>query len=110
MGTTAGRRRRLTCLWMACTAWLGLHAAQVGRSLRPDHALALSATPTIQVPVNEAEARAFLRGETLPVPLSLRGWVAPSLSGFALGWGKAVDGVLKNHMPKGLRVATQPVE
>jgi 16S rRNA C967 or C1407 C5-methylase (RsmB/RsmF family)/NOL1/NOP2/fmu family ribosome biogenesis protein len=90
---------------------LGLHAVrQVGRSLRPDHALALSATPTIQVPVNEAEARAFLRGETLPVPLSLRGWTAPSLSGFALGWGKAVDGVLKNHVPKGLRVATQPVE
>ena len=90
---------------------LGLHAVrQVGRSLRPDHALALSATPTIQIPVDETEARAFLRGETLPVPLSLRGWTAPSLSGFALGWGKAVDGVLKNHVPKGLRVATQPVE
>lgn len=32
-----------------------------------------------------------------------RGWTLMKTDGFALGWGKASGGVIKNHYPKGLR-------
>ncbi|MNR59882.1 hypothetical protein D3C85_1812350 [compost metagenome] len=50
------------------------------------------------------EAAAYLRGETLPVPDSLKGWTLVTVSGYPLGFGKASGGQLKNHLPKGLRV------
>ena len=53
--------------------------------------------------MTEAEAARYLAGETLPAPEDLRGWVLPSLRGLPLGWGKASGGVVKNHVPKGLR-------
>lgn len=49
-------------------------------------------------------AQSYLRGETLTIPdRDLRGWVLILYNGFALGWGKAANGVIKNHYPKGLR-------
>ncbi|MBQ4111267.1 MAG: RsmF rRNA methyltransferase first C-terminal domain-containing protein, partial [Clostridia bacterium] len=68
----------------------------------PDHALALCAGAGIRsLAVDYDSAVAFLRGETLPC--GLRGWHTVSFGGLALGWGKASDGVMKNHYPKGLR-------
>ncbi len=49
-----------------------------------------------------AAACAYLRGETLPAP-GVRGWRIVTYNGLPLGWGKASDGVMKNHYPKGLR-------
>ncbi len=49
-----------------------------------------------------AAACAYLRGETLPAP-GVRGWRIVTYQGLPLGWGKASDGVMKNHYPKGLR-------
>ena len=53
-------------------------------------------------PLSEADARRYLRGETLPTALS--GWCAVTYAGLSLGLAKGADGVLKNHLPKGLRV------
>lgn len=51
---------------------------------------------------------AFLSGNTLPCPESFRGWSAVSVRAgsrsFPVGFGKAVDGVMKNHVPKGLYI------
>ena len=68
----------------------------------PDHALALCAGAGIRtLAVDYDAAAAYLRGETLPC--ELRGWHTVSYCGLPLGWGKASDGVMKNHYPKGLR-------
>ena len=68
----------------------------------PDHALALCAGAGIRsFAVDYDAAAAYLRGETLPC--ELRGWHTVSYCGLPLGWGKASDGVMKNHYPKGLR-------
>ena len=42
--------------------------------------------------------------QTLSVEESLKGYCAVTCHGLALGFGKAVSGTLKNHLPKGLRV------
>ncbi len=73
----------------------------------PDHALAMAWEPTADggaiFPVqDEATAWTYLRGETLPAP-DRRGWHIVTYAGLPLGWGKASDGVMKNHYPKGLR-------
>ena len=68
----------------------------------PDHALALAAgLPIRSFDVDFESACAYLRGETLPC--DLRGWYTVTYEGLSLGWGKASDGVMKNHYPKGLR-------
>ncbi len=83
---------------------VGLHlgASQSGRFV-PDHALALGGAPQNTLPLSESDAARFLRGEELPVSDALQGWYAPAFCGFALGFGKASGGALKNHYPKGLR-------
>lgn len=83
---------------------LGLHLGDVrGKLFFPDHALPLWRAPHPALPVMEEQAAAYQRGETLPAPPALRGFCAPTLGGLALGWGKASDGQMKNHYPKGLR-------
>ena len=70
----------------------------------PAHALAMAAGLPLQsqVALSEAEAMRYLRGETLSSSLS--GWCAVTYGGLALGLGKGSDGILKNHLPKGLRI------
>jgi len=73
----------------------------------PSHALALSCRPEmVRLSLDlEASGRAvqdYLRGHTLSADLP-DGWALVTVDGFALGWGKVVGGVLKNHYPKGLR-------
>ncbi len=76
-----------------------------GKIFMPDHALAMGLPqggyPAI--PVDEAQAAAYQRGETLPAPESLNGFCLVTLNGLALGFGKASSGQVKNHYPKGLR-------
>lgn len=45
------------------------------------------------------ELQAYLRGESFPLP-GQDGWVLVCVEGWPLGWGKRVQGVLKNHYPK----------
>lgn len=65
-----------------------------------------TATPTGRfvrhVTVDEQGAAAFFRGEMLPC--GEKGFTAVLWEGLCIGFGKAVDGKLKNHFPKGLRI------
>ncbi|MBR2924961.1 MAG: RsmB/NOP family class I SAM-dependent RNA methyltransferase [Clostridia bacterium] len=77
-----------------------------GKVFMPDHALAMGlpvdgAYPAVAV--NETQAAAYQRGETLPAPEGISGYCLVTLDGLALGFGKASDGQVKNHYPKGLR-------
>lgn len=82
----------------------GLHLGRLkGKHFQPDHALALACEARQQLPLTLADALRFLHGEALNVSNTLEGWTTPTLQGWQLGWGKAVQGQLKNHYPKGLR-------
>ena len=76
-----------------------------GKTLFPCHHL-FTATPTERftrvVTVDDMSAAAFLRGEM--IPCTGKGYTAVLWNGLCLGFGKAVDGNLKNHFPKGLRI------
>lgn len=77
-----------------------------GKIFFPDHALAMGLRqpyPFPTVPLTVDEARKYQGGQVIPVPDTLRGFVLPTLDGLALGFGKAADGQMKNHYPKGLR-------
>jgi NOL1/NOP2/fmu family ribosome biogenesis protein len=73
----------------------------------PSHALALGlrqseAKLVCDLPAGGDLVLAYLQGHTLRVDLP-NGWTLVTVDGFPLGWGKVVNGVLKNHYPKGLR-------
>ena len=58
----------------------------------------------IELSPDSREIQAYLRGETVNIPGNMKnGWYAVTCGGCAVGGGKLVDGVLKNHYPKGLR-------
>ena len=84
----------------------GLELAELRRELAvPAHALALwtaSASSCHALRSEDPACAAYLRGETLPT--DARGWTLVTADGLSLGWGKGVNGVLKNHYPKGLRI------
>lgn len=85
---------------------LPLGELRKGRFL-PSHALAL-ACQLSQVKRSHdlsgvgQSVQDYLRGHTLSVDLP-NGWALVTVDEFPLGWGKVVNGVLKNHYPKGLR-------
>lgn len=69
----------------------------------PDHALALSLKPAEVKQVTELrEPEKYLRGETVECEYD-KGWTLVTVNNIPLGWGKAQNGTLKNHYPKGLR-------
>ncbi len=76
-----------------------------GKTFFPCHHL-FTASPVERfvntVAVDDAAAAAFLRGEMIPA--DGKGYTAVLWNGLCLGFGKAVDGKLKNHFPKGLRL------
>ena len=84
----------------------GLHLCRLGRGyIEPDHALAMALAPgeaAQAVEFDEAQALRLLSGET--TDSALRGWALLTHRGMPLGWGKASGGVMKNHIPKGLRI------
>jgi NOL1/NOP2/fmu family ribosome biogenesis protein len=47
--------------------------------------------------------QAFLSGETIPSE-GTPGWTLVTVDGWPLGWGKRVQGILKNHYPKGWQI------
>ena len=74
---------------------------------RPAHALALALRPsdmtqTLHWTAGSPEIKAYLAGQTVPVT-GVQGWALVCVDGFALGWGKGVNGRLQNHYPRGLR-------
>lgn len=83
---------------------LGLHLGEIkGKVFAPDHALSLALPCKRQLDVDEEAARAYQNGQVLPCPEEQKGWITPVYQGLQLGWGKASQGQIKNHYPKGLR-------
>lgn len=86
------------------TLRVGLQLGEMkGRVFVPDHALALFCPSRNSIEITVEQARHYQAGQVLSVSESLHGFVTPVLDGLALGWGKASNGQLKNHYPKGLR-------
>lgn len=84
--------------------WLGIFKKN---RFEPAHALALGlkaneAKHTLRLRPEEPETAAYLRGESISIS-GENGWNLVTLDGFPLGWGKMVNGVLKNYYPRGLR-------
>ena len=82
----------------------GIHLGEVrGRIANPDHAAAMSIEPPdIQVLEVDAEnACRYMAGETINA--EEEGWLMIRYKGLILGWGKGSGGVVRNHLPKGLR-------
>lgn len=95
--------------------WKGLQVLRVGIKLgevkngrfEPDHALVMSAkreelASAVDLQLEDGRVEKYLRGETLETEQK-NGWCAVCVAGYPLGLGKAVNGTLKNHLPKGLR-------
>ncbi|MBE6651056.1 MAG: hypothetical protein E7613_07055 [Ruminococcaceae bacterium] len=57
----------------------------------------------IDLPLDDARICAYLRGESFSYDIE-NGWCAVLIDGIPLGGGKAVNGQIKNHYPKGLRI------
>ena len=81
--------------------WLGTFKKE---RFEPAHPLALFLKPgqaknVFNLPSDSRELAAYLRGETLPTTTS--GWAVVTVDGFPIGWGKGVQGTLKNHFPRG---------
>ena len=79
----------------------------VSKTFKPDHHLFMAARPECiknKVEVTEEQVRAFYRGETLDIANNIKGFCAVMYDGLCIGFGKASGGVLKNHLPKGIRI------
>ena len=84
--------------------WLG--SFKKGR-FEPSHALALGLrveqiNNRISFNIEDPHIENYLRGESFPSQGS-NNWVLVDVNGFPIGWGKRVQGVLKNYYPIGLR-------
>ena len=96
-------------------AWEGLQALRVGVRLgevkngrfAPNHSLALCVKKeeckiALDLPQTDTRVEKYLRGETVEGEI-VDGWCVVCIEGYPLGLGKAVNGTVKNHLPKGLR-------
>ena len=85
----------------------GLHVAtQKKKRFEPAHALALHLSPGKTnrcYEMTKEQAQRYLRGETFSCDAALKGWMLLVIDGYAIGFGKAGGGQMKNHYPKGLR-------
>lgn len=84
--------------------WLGTFKKE---RFEPAHPLALFLKPgqaqkTVDFAPEARELAAYLRGESLPSEAA--GWTLVTVNGFGIGWGKGVQGTLKNHFPRGWMV------
>ena len=86
--------------------WLG---TLKNNRFEPEHALALGLqAQDVQRVENfradDARVLDYVRGNVLRIDNdSSHGWVLITVDGFPLGWGKRVQGTIKNHYPRGLR-------
>ncbi len=74
----------------------------------PEHALFNNnqhiAKNIIDLSLDDESVLKFLHGEEIPCDGSLKGYTQVNIIGVPLGFGKASNGTLKNHYPKGLRI------
>jgi 16S rRNA C967 or C1407 C5-methylase (RsmB/RsmF family)/NOL1/NOP2/fmu family ribosome biogenesis protein len=85
--------------------WLG--SLRPGR-MEPSHALALGLAPQeaqlrLDLSAGDPGLWTYLRGEGVK-HAGPDGWILVCVDGFSLGWGKRVQGMVKSHYPRGLRI------
>lgn len=86
----------------------GIHLGDLKKNrFEPSHSLAMVLKKEVFTQVYEVadddEANTYLKGEPLTAT-SVKGWTLVCWKGFPLGFGKASQGLIKNHYPKGLRI------
>ena len=97
----------------------GLNVLRVGLKLgevkngrfEPDHALAMASnaqgvTNRVELSSTDARTAQYLRGETVEAD-GKNGWCLVCVDGYPVGWGKRVNGTIKNHYPKALRITAR---
>lgn len=88
----------------------GLHLGTMKKNrFEPSHALALAlkSEEVNRVCDLSCESRTvtdYLEGKTFSGE-GEKGWYLITVEGCSLGWGKLAGGIMKNHYPKGLRIA-----
>lgn len=95
--------------------WSGLQVLRVGvrlgeiinGRLEPSHSFAMclkkeEVQRAVDIDCTDPRIEKYLRGETIEAEIE-NGWCLVCVCGYPIGWGKAVNGVIKNHLPKGLR-------
>lgn len=92
----------------------GLYLGDLKKNrFEPSQSLALAlhrgeADAVVSLPLSDPRLKQYLRGETLPVSATEtsrgRGWHLLCAEGYPLGFGKLVNGVLKNKYPAGWRL------
>ncbi len=96
--------------------WKGIQVLRVGVRLgevkngrfEPSHSLALCVNKeecknVLDLSQTDPRLEKYLRGETVGDESVRNGWCVVCVHGYPLGLGKAVNGTVKNHYPKGLR-------
>lgn len=87
----------------------GWHLGTIKKGrFEPSHSLALGlvsseAKQTLSFRSAQSELERYLKGESLMVEGTLKGWTLVCVEDYPLGWGKVSNGQCKNHYPKGLR-------
>ena len=85
----------------------GLCLLRVGKNyVEPGHGLAMCFEPgdVRSVELTQDQAVKYLAGEAIEYE-DLKGWILVCHQDMPLGWAKASNGLLKNHLPKGLRLS-----
>ena len=96
--------------------WKGLQVLRVGVRLgevkngrfEPCHSLAVCVKKeecknVVDFSETDIRLQKYLHGETFEDESVKNGWCIVCINGLPLGLGKAVNGVVKNHLPKGIR-------
>ena len=86
----------------------GLHLGTFKKNrFEPSHTLAMALKPeefaNVYTVRDEDEAYTYLKGEPLS-GVEMTGWTLVCFKDWPLGFGKASQGMIKNHFPKGLRI------
>lgn len=76
-----------------------------GKDFQPDNHLAHYLPSINSIPLDEKEKNLYLAGESFALRNEVtNGFHIVSYNNINLGYGKVINGVLKNHYPKGLRI------
>lgn len=86
----------------------GTRLMRIGKNyIEPEHALAMALDTDMAkrtMGLNDEQAVKYLAGEAIEWE-GEKGWTLITWKDMSLGWGKASNGMMKNHLPKGLRLS-----
>lgn len=86
----------------------GTRLVRIGKNyIEPEHALAMALDTDMvkrRMELSDEQAVKYLAGEALDWEGD-KGWTLITWKNLPLGWGKASNGLMKNHLPKGLRLS-----